>query len=100
VIIKSDGIPTYNFANVIDDHSMKITDVLRGEEHISNTPKQIYLYDLLGYDKPNFGHLTLITNMEGKKLSKRDINTSQFIGDFNEEGYLPEALFNFMALLG
>jgi glutamyl/glutaminyl-tRNA synthetase len=79
---------------------MNITTVLRGEEHISNTPKQIYLYDILDYTIPKFGHLTLITNMEGKKLSKRDLDMSQFIEDFKDEGYLPEALFNFMSLLG
>ena len=100
VIKKSDGYPTYNFAVVIDDHDMQITHVLRGEEHITNTPKQLVIYDLLGWEPPHFGHLTIITNMEGKKLSKRDQTLKQFIEDYKNEGYIPEAIFNFLALLG
>ncbi|WP_373435308.1 glutamate--tRNA ligase, partial [Metamycoplasma equirhinis] len=72
VILKSDGYPTYNFAVVVDDHQMEISHVLRGEEHITNTPKQLAIYDAFGWETPRFGHLTIITNMEGKKLSKRD----------------------------
>lgn len=100
VILKSDGFPTYNMAVVIDDHDMEITHILRGEEHIANTPKQIAIYKALGYEMPRFGHLTIITNMEGKKLSKRDLTMKQFIEDYKNEGYVPEAIFNFLALLG
>ncbi|WP_406613758.1 glutamate--tRNA ligase [Mycoplasma corogypsi] len=100
VIYKSDGYPTYNFAVVVDDHDMFITHVLRGEEHIGNTPKQLAIYDALGWEAPSFGHLTIITNMEGKKLSKRDNSVKQFIEDYKNEGYIPEGIFNFLALLG
>ena len=101
VIQKRDGMPTYNFAVVVDDHSMEITHVLRGDDHISNTPKQMLVYDALGWDYPRFGHMTLIVNSEtGKKLSKRDTDVLQFIEDYRELGYLPEALFNFITLLG
>ncbi|MGZ9800814.1 glutamate--tRNA ligase [Mycoplasma sp. AC1221] len=100
VIIKSDGYPTYNFAVVIDDYDMQITHILRGEEHIGNTPKQIALYQMLKWNMPEFGHLTIITNMEGKKLSKRDTSLKQFIEDYKNEGYLPQAIFNFLSLLG
>ncbi|MCR8966806.1 glutamate--tRNA ligase [Mycoplasma zalophidermidis] len=100
VIFKSDGYPTYNFAVVVDDHDMSITHVLRGEEHITNTPKQLVIYKALGWQAPTFGHLTVITNMEGKKLSKRDTSLKQFIEDYRNEGYVPEAVFNFLTLLG
>ncbi|BDU67852.1 MAG: glutamate--tRNA ligase [Candidatus Tyloplasma litorale] len=100
VIRKSNGIPTYNFAVVIDDHLMEITDVLRGEEHISNTPKQILLYEALGWDIPKFFHLSIIQGEDRKKLSKRDEKTLQFIHLYKERGYLPEAIFNFLSLLG
>lgn len=100
VIKKQDGFPTYNFAVVIDDHDMEISHILRGEEHITNTPKQMAIYDLLKWELPNFGHLTIITNMEGKKLSKRDLTMKQFIEDYKNEEYNPEAIFNFLALLG
>lgn len=100
VIKKSDGYPTYNFAVVVDDFDMKISHVLRGEEHITNTPKQLAIYDLLNWEPPQFGHLTIITNMEGKKLSKRDTSLSQFIEDYKNDGYVPQAIFNFLALLG
>ncbi|EIE39360.1 glutamate--tRNA ligase [Mycoplasmopsis canis] len=100
VIYKSDGFPTYNFAVVIDDFDMQITHVLRGEEHIGNTPKQLAIYNALGWESPKFGHLTIITNMEGKKLSKRDTSLKQFIEDYKNEGYIPEAIFNFLTLLG
>lgn len=99
-ILKRDGIPTYNFAVVIDDHLMKMTHILRGEDHISNTPKQIMLYNALGMDIPTFGHMTLIVNAEGKKLSKRDTSIIQFIEQYKDLGYLPEAMFNFITLLG
>lgn len=100
VIVKSDGYPTYNFAVVVDDHQMEITNVLRGEEHITNTPKQLAIYKAFNWTPPIFGHLTIITNMEGKKLSKRDKSLKQFIEDYKNEGYCPEAIFNFLALLG
>lgn len=79
---------------------MEISHVLRGEEHITNTPKQIAIYKALKWYMPLFGHLTIITNMEGKKLSKRDTSLKQFIEDYKNEGYLPEGIFNFLALLG
>src|SRR5699024_9536508 len=97
---KKNGIPTYNFAVVIDDYLMKITHVLRGEEHISNTPRQMMLYDMLGWEAPKFGHMTLILNEDRKKLSKRDQHIVQFIEQYRDIGYLPEALFNFITLLG
>lgn len=100
VIIKRNGIPTYNFAVVVDDHLMDITHVLRGEEHITNTPKQIGLYEAFGWEIPTFSHMTLIVKEDGKKLSKRDPNYIAFISQYEEMGYLPEALFNFIALLG
>ena len=101
VIQKRDGMPTYNFAVVAADHFMEISHVLRGDDHISNTPKQMMIYDALGWGAPRFGHMTLIVNAEtGKKLSKRDTDVLQFIEDYRELGYLPEALFNFITLLG
>ncbi|GGD27036.1 glutamate--tRNA ligase [Pontibacillus salipaludis] len=100
VIAKKNGTPTYNFAVAVDDYLMKITDVLRGEEHISNTPKQVMVYDALGWEAPRFGHMALILNEQRKKLSKRDEHILQFIGQYEKLGYLPEALFNFITLLG
>lgn len=100
VIVKKDGIPTYNYAVVIDDHEMAISHVLRGDDHISNTPKQLLIYDALGFSHPKFGHTTLIVNENRKKLSKRDESIVQFIEQYKDLGYLPEALFNFIALLG
>lgn len=100
VIAKKDGIPTYNFAVVIDDHLMEISHVLRGDDHISNTPKQLMIYEALGWEPPVFGHMTLIVNENRKKLSKRDESIIQFIEQYEELGYLPQALFNFIALLG
>jgi len=100
VIAKKDGIPTYNFAVAIDDHLMEITHVLRGEEHISNTPRQMMIYDAFGWESPTFGHMTLILNEERKKLSKRDEHILQFIEQYKNMGYLPEAMFNFISLLG
>ncbi|MFU1798401.1 glutamate--tRNA ligase [Paenibacillus azoreducens] len=100
VIVKKDGIPTYNYAVVIDDYLMKITHVLRGEDHISNTPRQLMIYEALGWEAPRFGHMTLIVNENHKKLSKRDESIIQFIEQYDQLGYLPEALVNFIALLG
>ena len=100
VIVKKDGVPTYNFAVVVDDHYMEITHVLRGDDHISNTPRQQMIYEAFGWDTPEFGHMTLIVNESGKKLSKRDESIIQFIEQYEEQGYLPEAIFNFIVLLG
>ena len=100
VIVKKDGMPTYNFAVAVDDHFMKITHVLRGEDHISNTPRQLMIYEAQGWTPPQFGHMTLIVGNDHKKLSKRDESVVQFIQQYEEFGYIPEALFNFIALLG
>ncbi|WP_110925982.1 glutamate--tRNA ligase [Bacillus massiliglaciei] len=100
VIVKKDGIPTYNFAVTVDDHLMKISHVLRGDDHISNTPKQLMIYEAFGWEAPVFGHMTLIVNESRRKLSKRDESIIQFIEQYEELGYLPEAIFNFIALLG
>ena len=101
VIMKRDGMPTYNFAVTVDDHYMAITHVLRGDDHIANTPKQMMIYDAFGWEYPRFGHMTLIINSQtNKKLSKRDGGILQFIEQYRRLGYLPEAMFNFIALLG
>ncbi|MGJ9460434.1 glutamate--tRNA ligase [Oceanobacillus sp. CF4.6] len=100
VIVKKNGMPTYNFAVAIDDHLMEISHVLRGEEHISNTPKQIMVFEAFGWEAPRYGHMTLILNEERKKLSKRDEHILQFIEQYRNLGYLPEAMFNFISLLG
>jgi glutamyl-tRNA synthetase len=98
VILKSDGTPSYNFAVVVDDAGMGITHVIRGEEHLSNTARQSLLYEALGVPEPRFIHLGVILGPDGKKLSKRHGAAS--IADYREEGYLPEALVNYLALLG
>ncbi|MEK4292917.1 glutamate--tRNA ligase [Paenibacillus sp. FSL R5-0914] len=100
VIVKKDGIPTYNFAVAVDDYLMAITHVLRGEDHISNTPRQLMIYEALGWKPPIFGHMTLIVGDNHKKLSKRDQSVITFIEQYDELGYLPEALVNFISLLG
>ena len=101
VIQKRDGMPTYNFAVVVDDHLMEITHVLRGDDHVANTPKQLVVYEAFGWKAPEFGHMSLIINTEtGKKLSKRDETVLQFIEQYRELGYLPDAMFNFITLLG
>jgi glutamyl-tRNA synthetase len=97
VLIKSDGTPTYNFACVVDDALMNITHVIRGDDHISNTPKQIMLYQALDFPLPHFAHLPLIMGMEGGRLSKRTGATA--ISDYRKMGYLPEALVNYLLLL-
>ncbi len=98
IIVKSDGIPVYNFAVVLDDVTMKISHIIRGEEHLSNTPRQVLLYDALGYEKPQFAHISLILGKDRSKMSKRHGSTS--VVAYREQGYLPEALVNFLALLG
>lgn len=100
VLVKTNGIPTYNFAVVVDDHLMKISHVFRGEEHLSNTPKQMMIFDAFGWEHPTYGHMTLIVNEDRKKLSKRDESIIQFISQYKDLGFIPEALFNFFALLG
>ncbi|WP_099321555.1 glutamate--tRNA ligase [Anaerococcus sp. Marseille-P3625] len=98
VLIKRDGFPTYHFAVVVDDHLMKITHVVRGDEWISSTPKHVYLYEAFGWDAPEYIHLPTVLNENHKKYSKR--NGDGMVEDFIEEGYLPEGLINFLALLG
>jgi nondiscriminating glutamyl-tRNA synthetase len=100
IIVRPDGMPTYNYAVVLDDALMKISLVIRGEEHLSNTPRQILLYEALGFDIPEFAHLALILNEDRKKMSKRDETVLQFMNQYSEMGYLPEALLNFIVLLG
>ncbi|ORY08416.1 glutamyl-tRNA synthetase [Basidiobolus meristosporus CBS 931.73] len=98
ILIKSDGFPTYHFANVVDDHSMGISHVMRGEEWISSTPKHIALYQAFQWDVPQFVHLPLLLNPDKSKLSKRSGDVH--VNKFKENGFLPEALVNFVALLG
>lgn len=98
IIVKSDGIPTYNYAVVIDDALMKITHVVRAEEHLSNTPRQLLIYHALGFPEPAFAHISLILGKDRTKMSKRHGSTS--VVQYREQGYLPEALVNFLALLG
>ncbi len=98
VLLKSDGLPTYNFANVIDDNLMKITYVVRGSEYLSSTPKYNLIYESFGWEIPTYVHLPLIMKEGGKKLSKREGDAS--FEDFYEKGYLPEAIINYIALLG
>jgi len=98
VILRQDRTPTYNFAVVVDDHDMAVTHVLRGDDHISNTPKQIALYHALEWSTPVFGHVPMIHGPDGKKLSKRHGATA--VGDYRHQGILPAAMRNFLALLG
>jgi glutamyl-tRNA synthetase len=98
IIIKSNGDPLYNFSAAVDDHAMAITHVIRGEEHLANTPKQLLLYEAFGWAAPIFAHIPIILNDERRKLSKRD--GAAFVRDYERMGYLPEALRNFLALLG
>ena len=98
IIMKSDGIPVYNFAVVVDDALMGITHVIRAEEHLSNTPRQIAIYHALGYDVPEFGHISLILGADHKKMSKRHGATS--VTAYKDMGYLPDAVVNYLALLG
>ena len=98
VLIKSDGTPTYNFACVVDDAELKITHVIRGDDHISNTPKQFMIYKALGLEPPKFAHMPLILGPDKAKLSKRHGATA--IAEYRKMGYLPEALVNYMVLLG
>jgi glutamyl-tRNA synthetase len=98
VLMRADGTPTYNFATVVDDVDMQISHVIRGDDHLSNTPRQILVYEALGRPAPVFAHLPMIWGADGKKLSKRHGATS--VEAFRDEGYLPDALLNYLALLG
>ncbi|MGI9953361.1 glutamate--tRNA ligase [Moorellaceae bacterium AZ2] len=98
IIVKSNGMPTYNFATVVDDHDMRITHVIRAEEHLSNTPKQVLVFQALGYELPVFAHVPMILAPDRSKLSKRHGATS--VEEYREAGYLPEAIINYLALLG
>ena len=98
VLIKSDGFPTYHLANVVDDHLMRISHVIRGEEWLLSMPKHILLYEYLGWEKPQFAHLPLLLNEDRSKLSKRQGDVA--VEDYRKKGYLPQALVNFVALLG
>ena len=98
VLIKSDGYPTYHLANVVDDHLMKITHVIRGEEWLSSTPKHVLLYDSFNWERPAFAHLPLLLNPDKSKLSKRQGDVA--VEDYRDKGYLKDALINFVALLG
>ena len=98
VLVRSDGRPAYNFAVVVDDALMEITHVIRGEDHISNTPRQVLLYQALGFTPPEFAHLSLVMGPDHTPLSKRHGATS--VAEFRERGYLPEALVNYLALIG
>jgi len=98
IIARADGSPTYNFVVAIDDYLMGVTEVIRGDDHLSNTPKQIVIYQALGFDIPKFHHVPMIHNQEGKKLSKRDGATD--VMAYKEMGYTPEALLNFLVRLG
>jgi glutamyl-tRNA synthetase len=98
VLLKSDGYPTYHLANVVDDHLMEVTHVIRGEEWLSSTPKHVILYGFFGWDLPKFAHLPLLLNRDRSKLSKRQGDVA--VEEYRAKGYLPEALINFVALLG
>ena len=98
VLMKSDGTPTYNFACVVDDHEMQITHIIRGDDHISNTPKQVMLYDALELKLPKFAHIPLILSKDGGRMSKRHGATSIF--EYKNMGFLPEALVNYLSLMG
>lgn len=98
IIVRSDGSPTYNFAVVCDDANMGITHVIRGDDHLSNTPRQILIYEALGVPAPTFAHLSMILGSDGKKLSKRHGATS--VEEYRDRGYLPDVMVNFLALLG
>jgi len=98
VLARSDGTPTYNFAVVVDDVDMRISHVIRGDDHVANTWKQILLYEAMGHEPPRFAHLPMIHSSAGKKLSKRDGAVA--VTDYRDEGYLPDAMVNFLALLG
>ena len=98
IILRSDGVPVYNHSVVVDDHDMGITHVIRGDDHLTNTFRQVQIYQAMGWELPRFAHLPLIHGPDGTKLSKR--HGAQFVLEFDEQGYLPEALNNFLLRLG
>jgi nondiscriminating glutamyl-tRNA synthetase len=100
VLLRSKGLPTYNFACVVDDHAMAISLVLRAEEHLANTPRQLMLYDALGWRPPEFAHVALILNADRTKMSKREGEAAVAVGDWRRAGYVPEALLAYLGLLG
>lgn len=100
VLLRSSGLPTYNFACVVDDHAMDITHVLRAEEHLANTPRQLMLYDAFGWGPPEFAHVPLILNRDRSKMSKREGEVAVAVGDWRRAGYVAEALLSYLALLG
>lgn len=100
VLLKSDGFPTYHLANVVDDHDMNITHVLRAEEWLPSTPKHLLIYQAMGWQIPQFAHLPLLLAPDRKKLSKRIHGTSVWVSTYRKRGFLPEALVNYLALLG
>jgi glutamyl-tRNA synthetase len=97
-IVRSDGSPIFHIANVVDDIDQRVTHIIRGDDHVENTFKHIELFKALGATPPKYGHLSMIVNAQGKPYSKRD--GAAFVGEFREQGYLPEALFNYLLLLG
>jgi nondiscriminating glutamyl-tRNA synthetase len=100
VLVRSSGLPTYNFACVVDDHAMAISHVLRAEEHLANTPRQLMLYDAFGWPPPRFAHVALILNADRTKMSKREGEAAVAVGDWRRAGYVPEALLAYLGLLG
>lgn len=98
ILLKSDGYPTYHLANIVDDYLMGISHVIRGEEWLPSTPKHVLLYNMLNIEPPSFAHIPLLVNMQGQKLSKRHGDIS--VESFKQQGYLPEAINNGLALLG
>jgi glutamyl-tRNA synthetase len=98
VILRGDGVPTYNFGVVVDDIDMEITHVIRGDDHVNNTPRQIHIFRALGAELPRFGHVPMILGADGERLSKRHGAVS--VMQYKDEGYLPEALLNYLARLG
>src|SRR6185503_20125739 len=98
ILLKADGFPTYHLANVVDDHLMRITDVIRAEEWISSTPKHVLLYKAFGWEPPRFWHMPLLRNLDKSKISKRKNPVSVIY--YRESGYLPAALLNFLGLMG
>jgi len=100
VLLRSSGLPTYNFACVVDDHDMAISHVLRAEEHLANTPRQLMLYEALGWEPPHFGHVALILNRDRTKMSKREGEAAVAVSDWRRAGYVPEALLAYLGLLG
>src|SRR5581483_2733391 len=98
VILRADGVPTYNFGVVVDDLDMNISHVIRGDDHVNNTPRQINIFNALGATLPQFGHVPMILGPDGERLSKRHGAVS--VMQYKEDGYLPEALLNYLARLG